>query len=396
MSRRRLFARTSTLVGATGVALLFVAATALAGTYYVSECSYYGNTASAYTGNTTAYHLQTPNECMVSGRSLEINESGGSVLKGYGAKWSTITPSPAIMIVHVYTPVDTVLVDCTLASDGFAADYFWGDNGQNYGMQSINYINGCGGGIGYADGINRSITPSRYFGWQASCTQSSCFAQSSNGWILAVNGVQVEAEENTGPALDAVPSNNLWYQSGWVRGTWPITLDASDPSGVCVLVTVVDGTAVTSWSDPNRDTSSFTQCHGSQLPGQLDTTAYSDGQHTLTYGASNAASVISAPSKTISIDNAPVSLSLSGPTDALSTAGTQYVAASASAGPSGVAAIFCSVDGSPYGRYAGANAQVPVSGDGPHHVACYAQNNSLDPAGAPATSPTETWDLSIR
>ena len=91
-------------------------------------------------------------------------------------------------------------------------------------------------------------------------------------------------------------------------------------------------------------TSSFVQCDGSQLPGQLDTTSYSNGQHTLTYGASNAAGVVSAPSKTISIDNAPVSLSLTGPSDALSTAGTQHVDAYAGAGPSGVAAVFCSVD----------------------------------------------------
>jgi hypothetical protein len=159
---------------------------------------------------------------------------------------------------------------------------------------------------------------------------------------------------------------------------------------------VVDGSVVGSWGEPNRDTSNFVQCHGSQLPGQLNTTSYSDGQHTLAYGAYNAAGVPASVSKSISIDNQPVSLSLNGPTDAPTTAGTQYVSASASAGPSGVAGIFCSVDGSPYQRYGAATAQVPVDGVGPHRVDCYAQNNAVDPSGAPASSPTETWNLTIR
>jgi hypothetical protein len=106
--------------------------------------------------------------------------------------------------------------------------------------------------------------------------------------------------------------------------------------------------------------------------------------------------VISAPSKTISVDNAPVALSLTGPTDALSTAGTQYVDANATAGPSGVGAILCSVDGSPYQSYSGSAAQVPVSGVGAHRVDCYAQNGAVDASGAPATSPTQTWNLTIR
>ena len=123
------------------------------------------------------------------------------------------------------------------------------------------------------------------------------------------------------------------------------------------------------------------QCHGSELPAQLDTTKYANGQHALLYGAGNAAGVISAPSKTISVDNAPVTLSLTGPTDALSTAGTQYVDANATAGPSGVGAILCSVDGSPYQSYSGSAAQVPVSGVGPHRVDCYAQNGAVDASG---------------
>jgi hypothetical protein len=379
------------------VSLLLWGSTALAGDYYVYSCSTYGNAAPAFGGWSTAAHLNTADECMVpaSGggyRSLEINNSGGPVLQGYSAGWKTTTP-PGVSIVGAYTPVNDVIVDGNLSSDGFTAEYQWAG-----GTQAINCVTGCGsGGLGYADGINNSFAPSTWFGWAAGCyLKSSCTASSSNFEVLGVDGVRLIAEENTGPSLNAVPSSNLWYQSGWVRGSWPVTLDASDPSGVCWLLTAVDGKLVGSWADPSPDTSNFVQCHGSQLPGQLNTTSYSDGQHTLAYGAYNAAGVPASVSKTISIDNQPVSLSLNGPTDAPSTAGTQYVSASATAGPSGVAGTFCSVDGAPYQRYGASTAQVPVNGVGAHRVDCYAQNSAVDPSGAPASSPTETWSLTIR
>ncbi len=153
---------------------------------------------------------------------------------------------------------------------------------------------------------------------------------------------------------------------------------------------------MTSWSDPAPDTSRFMQCHGSQLAGQLNTAGYADGQHTLSYGAYNAAGVPASVSKTISVDNAPVSVSLAGVTDAPSTAGTQYIHATGSAGPSGVGAIVCSVDGGPSLRFAGASANVPVAGVGPHRVDCHAESNAVDAAGAPAASPVQTRYMTIR
>jgi hypothetical protein len=61
-----------------------------------------------------------------------------------------------------------------------------------------------------------------------------------------------------------------------------------------------------------------------------------------------------------------------------------------------VRAIYCSVDGGAYQQYGGSPAQVPVNGVGGHGVSCFAENNAVDPSGAPATSPVQTWALSIR
>ena len=128
----------------------------------------------------------------------------------------------------------------------------------------------------------------------------------------------------------------------------------------------------------------------------IDTTQYPNGAVPLTLSAGDAASPanVAAPSETVHVDNQPVSLSLSGPTDAASTKGTQYISVAASAGPSGVG-IACSLDGSAYQWHQGASEQVAVSGLGTHQLACYAQNSAIDPSGNPARSSLERWTLRI-
>ena len=66
-----------------------------------------------------------------------------------------------------------------------------------------------------------------------------------------------------------------------------------------------------------------------------------------------------ARSKIVDVDNQQPTVSLTGPTDAPSTAGTQYVTATAAAGPSGVAGISCSVDNAPAQWYAGEHGAGP-------------------------------------
>ena len=190
--------------------------------------------------------------------------------------------------------------DCGLHHDGFNAGYFYGDNGVNYGTPAITVD--CGGrytGAQPAGNLNGFIQPSRYFGFQASCQKSGgCQSGSGNGLVFGATGITLAIQETSGPALTADAANNLYYQSGWVRGTFPASLSASDPSGVCAMQTTVDGQAISSYSDPSRDTSQWSQCHGSQINASVDTTRYSDGAGALTvgYSATNAAGAVSATS----------------------------------------------------------------------------------------------------
>ena len=99
-------------------------------------------------------------------------------------------------------------------------------------------------------------------------------------------------------------------------------------------------------------------------------------------------------SEKLLVDNQPVQLTLSGPTIASTTAGTQYITARANAAPSGVA-IGCSVDGQLQQWHSGPTEQIPVAGAGNHTISCQAHNGAVDPQGQVAYSTRQTWSLNI-
>lgn len=153
--------------------------------------------------------------------------------------------------------------------------------------------------------------------------------------------------------------------------------------------------------------SSWVQCSADSpwVGPNVNTASYGDGTPLkLAYQAENAAgNWCTSSTSTNYVDNSPVALTLSGPTDAPVTAGTQYITATATAGPSGIGSITCSVDGSAWaartltgGGTRSATTQIPVSGLGSHQVTCYATNQAIDVSGTVANSPTETWSISIR
>jgi hypothetical protein len=149
--------------------------------------------------------------------------------------------------------------------------------------------------------------------------------------------------------------------------------------------------------DLHPDQSNWSQCPGSQLNTSVDTSAYPDGPGTLSLWlwASNAAGATVATTRAFNVDNQTPSVTLSGPTNVPATGGTQYVNATATAGPSGVGGIWCTVDGGTPAWHSGASAQIPVGGLGVHSVSCYSQNNAVNASHAPATSAIQTWQLKI-
>jgi len=389
---RTLLALAVAAVGATASARVARAATdgPYQDVYYVTGCA--SSTADIF--SPSYYGNMAPNDNCPSESDIDAPNPGAG--NGNRAEWSAVTPSPAIGIIGV---TSTGVADCNLHSDGFQADYFYGAGDTNYGVPSITVdCHGATNQNGVAGDLNEHIQSSQYFGWQASCTKSTCTPTGAGIIVFSVTGITLEAQETSGPALTANASNNLYYQSAWVRGTFPADLSASDPSGVCSMQTTVNGRAINSYTDPSPDTSQWSQCPGSDIDASVDTTTYPNGASaiTLDYSASNAAGAVSSAPKAINVDNITPSVSLSAPPDTASTSGTEDVTATGSAGPSGVATIYCSVDGGPVQTYPGASAQIPVSGIGSHQVACYDRNRAVDSSGATAISPTQTLGLSIR
>lgn len=274
----------------------------------------------------------------------------------------------------------------------------------------INDGNGEGGGF-YWKGGNKPVDKrtttwkshrfaSPYFGWHIVCRRPTCYGKKHFASLLVFQ-VQLKAEENRAPTVSTATGTSLWTQHGWVRGEWPISFRAADPSGVCKTQALVGSETLNGPSSvPNSR--SWHQCPDQGYTHWVNTAdfvANGSGAVRLTLRAMNAAGVWTSGrvwSEVVRVDDISPLVTLSGPHDALSTAGTQYITATAAAGPSGVAGILCSVDASPPRWYAGSIARLAVSGIGPHRVSCVAMNRARGANGQPGVSRPSSWTLSIR
>jgi hypothetical protein len=206
---------------------------------------------------------------------------------------------------------------------------------------------------------------------------------------MSIGQLTVTLSEAQAPAITG--GGALWSSSGWVRGTWPIGFGASDPSGVCSSAVVLGSQTVTG-PGAAPDQSGYQQCPNQLWVTNIDTAASGNGNVGLGIRAYNAAGNGAFIARTVSVDNTPPSVRLSGLAVAYANAGAQYVTVSAAAGPSGVAGINCSVDGGAYQYYPGSATSIGVGGPGIHHTTCVAYNNARDAADSVAAS----WFPTIR
>lgn len=284
-----------------------------------------------------------------------------------------------------------------IGANGWWGEFYWnggpGPAGRSAPLTSRFATNGC---------CSATNLQSSTIGWFIACRLSTC--RTSNPIVyLGLSELDLTATETRAPTIIANGAGNLWYQSGWVRGRWPASFSASDPSGVCGAAVVFGSLPpiVTPTPDTAPDRHVFHQCPDQNVPASVDTSA-SDGSQgrgegamALRLTATNTADVTANATKTVYADNSTPTIALSGPTDAPSTAGTQYVNATAGGSPSGIADIVCAVDGGPAQRYPATAAHVPVTGIGPHTVSCYGENNAVNYFGIRARSATAGWSLKI-
>ncbi len=309
-----------------------------------------------------------------------------TVAHGASVHWTVHAPT-GMTIAGVYIPhmYSTGIDD----GQGWGGGFFWSGGSSN--------VSTFDGETGWSSSTTRGPSYSwpgggtPYFGWQVVCGASSC-TNGGDQW-LSVELLELNARETSNPVLTA--PDGLWAASGWIRGQWPLHFYGDSPSGLCSLSATLNGQSLPG-SSVGPKLSAWHQCAAPAVDEEVNTAAYGNGAMPLVIGAVDAARIPVFRNETIAVDNVQPTIALSGPTDAPTTAGTQYVTASAGAGPSGISGISCSVDGAPSNWYAAAAARIPVQGIGVHHVSCFSQNRSHDASGTPASSPTAVWTLSIR
>jgi hypothetical protein len=331
--------------------------------------------------------FQCPSTPTGSANGMEVFGSGSGVPAGSRAYWQIDAP-PGRAIVGVHTEGSGMITYGVDSNMGWGGGFYWQGGGAQVHQGEIGY----------------SSPPllSSYFGWQIICGWSTCNGATKPG-ELSILGLEIEAAGGSGPTVSPAPGS-LGAASGWVRGWWPVAFNADGPTGACQLAATLGGVNVSQPVSEPQSQTTWHQCTAGSFSQSFSTASVGSGASVpLVMWARDAAYDYQAGhylsdtvTRSVNIDNDPVTLNLSGPTDAPSTAGTQYVNATAAAGPSGVQGITCTVDGSPGQFYSGAAARVPVSGIGEHTVRCAADNNAVDPSGAHGWSPWTNWSLSIR
>ncbi len=144
-------------------------------------------------------------------------------------EWQINAP-PGILIDTATIPqIETAGIVSSSAYGWRAADYWSG--GHTTWEPSTSQI---------SEGINYPLDSS-YFGFKLFCYASKC----NNSGYVKVFEVDLTAIENQQPILEALGSNNLWYQTGhWIWNPsgdpWPFLLAASDPSGICNMYALVN------------------------------------------------------------------------------------------------------------------------------------------------------------
>jgi hypothetical protein len=338
----------------------------------VQACGSYANnvfTSSTVSGITATGRCPTPS---YNGGGFGLFNSA-TTTRGQTGRWQTVAPAGLELVGATASQ---------LVSYGI-------NDGQDYGGGFY----WAGGGTGTNDHSPSTLgmvfsSPSSYFGMQLVCGKGTCTAPAG----LTVGAFSLYVRETSGPGFSA-PSG-LWQTTGWIRGTWPFVVSGDSPSGLCSLSATLNGQLINTTTS-GQDVSSWHQCAAPPISQSVDTSRYGQGALPLTLGANDATGVPASLTKTVYIDNSTPTLSLSGPVDAASTAGTQYITATAGGSPSGIADIVCTVDGGTAQTTSGASAQIAVSGIGEHSASCFAEDNAVDPSGAHGRSTLASWSLKI-
>jgi hypothetical protein len=382
--------RLAVCLAAASASLLLWSSAAVGASYNVYVCGPWSSSTGPFVPATVPGTQAFVFGCGSTAADMAIQGVGvPAVANGQGAGWTATAPA-GLSITHIYTVGDSG--GNVGNGHGWWGEFFW-NGGPGPAGRSAQLT-----GTFQAYGCCQATFDNQTVGWFIACGVASC---TQNGGIN-VGGVDLSVDESQGPWL--VAPSGLWQASGWVRDRWQLAFYGDSPSGVCTLSASINGEAVTlgPGATVGRNVSTWHQCAGAGPSPTIQTADFGQGAMPLTIEGCDAAGACTGGTytKTIYVDNSHPSVSLQSPGDVPATAGTQYVTATASGSPSGIAEIDCSVDGGPAQRFSegGAQqpaAQVPVSGLGQHTVQCSADNTAVAQDGIHGWSSSASAGLKI-
>jgi hypothetical protein len=354
--------------------LLTAAPGAHAGTIWVTDGGGNCNAFGVY-GNIGPF--SAPSSCPMSIRTVAV------IGLGQNAYWMTTAP-PGITINGAWTANGDV--NAGGWTPGVAVGDFWRNvyTGVWEGSTLAPGQHWFNTGLEGSSNINSQI-----YGFQIVCTENN-WGLGGCGWTTApwvsVSGIELAGTENSAPYV--VGQGSLWGSGSWVWNPpgdgWPVTLYANDVSGICSSSATAGNVQLNGPSEP-RNSTVWQQCPNPvSWSFSVDTRSQvpTDGRLPIDLSATNAAGVAFTAQKTVSVDNDPVTVSFRTPNDPNASVWVNHavsVAASPSAGPSGVGGMSCSVDRGSAKPYPARG--LTVNGDGVHTVSCTAWNNAVGPQG---------------
>ena len=370
---------------AASLAAMILAAPAQAGSIWVAD----GNMSAGpgQSGGCNAFGLggdlsilSVPSSCPMSLVVL------GDMPEWQVASWSTTAP-PGITINSAFTTNGDV--SSSGMADGFAAEDFWYTGGAWHGSTLAPGQQWFNTGLEGSSNINSQI-----YGFQITCTENilsgDCPPAAPVFPVLDVSGIELEGTETSAPSVTG--QGSLWGSSSYVWNppgdSWPVTLYASDVSGICSSFANSGSQQLNGPAEP-RDTTVWQQCPNPvswSFPVDTHSQVPTDGSFQIEVSAINAAGVGGDATKIVRVDNDPVGVSFHSPDDPNPSVWVNHavtVDATPTAGPSQVGGMDCRVDGATARSYPAAG--LTVDGDGVHTVTCTAWNNAVDPQGQPNT-----------
>jgi hypothetical protein len=369
------------VVGAASLPIAVAAPAARAGTIWVTD----GNMNAGQTGSCNAFGFYGDLAVFADPVGCPMSVVATAVVPlGQNGYWMTTAPT-GVTINSAWTSNGDVATS-TISPGGFSVGDFWRDvdtgawGGSTLAANQEWFNTGLEG--------NSNIN-SQIYGIQLECTRNvyqggGCVGAAA----ISISGIELEGTEDSAPFVTG--EGSLWSTGSYVWNppgdSWPVTLYASDVSGICS--SSANAGSVQSNGPPEaRDNTVWQQCPNPvSWSFGVDTRSQvtSDGAFPVDLTATNAAGVEYTAQKTVLVDNDPVNVSFATPNDPNPTLWVNHavtVNATATAGPSGVAGMRCGVDNQSLGDYQPGG--FTIDGDGVHFVSCSAWNNAVDPQGQP-------------